>query len=64
MNQLQVITAKIHTSCVLVFSKFIKGKISCDRSRLRIRDAEDNIEEEIKSRNLENEEQGFKGPGK
>ncbi|PNF34078.1 hypothetical protein B7P43_G01165 [Cryptotermes secundus] len=41
-------------------SKFFKGKISCDRSRLRIRDAEDNIDD-IKSKKLGNEENEFKG---
>lgn len=42
-------------------SKFLKGKISCDRSRLRIRDAEDDVEE-IKIKKFGNEEKGSTGP--
>jgi hypothetical protein len=49
--------------CVLIFSKFLKGKISCDRSRLRIRDAEDDVEE-IKTKKFGSEGKGFTGPSK
>lgn len=49
--------------CVLIFSKFLKGKISCDRSRLRIRDAEDDVEE-IKTKKFGNDGKGFTGPSK
>jgi len=47
--------------CALIFSKFLKGKISCDRSRLRIRDAEDDVEE-IKTKKFGNEGKRFTGP--
>ncbi|XP_021914460.1 uncharacterized protein CG7065-like isoform X2 [Zootermopsis nevadensis] len=43
-------------------SQFVKGKISCDRSRLRNRDADDNVAEEIKSEKTEIEDKEFKGP--
>lgn len=49
--------------CVLIFSKFLKGKISCDRSRLRTRGAEDDVEE-IKIKKYGNEGKGFAGPSK
>jgi hypothetical protein len=57
-------TSEIYISCVLIFSQFVKGKISCDRSRLRNRDAEDNVEEEIKSEKTGNEDKELKGPSK